>query len=744
MNANFLKDYGKIIIKKNMEDKGVLFNPLDDNSKELELLMGENRIPLVGQVAPIITAHKVMERYDFCNLIAEQGTGKTQMSYSTATLMQAAMNNKGLKIAFLTSGSKHLKKMGDEAKAIFGDENVTIKFIRNFKDVPGVIEDSVDEGKFIVYLISKDSAKLSYPKMKLKVKKCPNCKGKISPKDNICPNVQVNGGIGKNPKKDKNIPLKDAIPCGFSLIVPKPMKNNKISIAEAFNRVYSKTKKKIFDLLIVDEVHEMASGVSQQGKAYRALAYISKKVLIMTGTLSNGYSSSLFYILFGLMPKQMVKWGYSFDDIEKWVDHFGAKRTTRRVDDSGRGSRFNKIQELPVISGRIISKLAPYTIWLKMEDLNIKMPPISEIPVQVSMEDELSEHITAYKKELESTLEYMEDKDAKRKKRGMLSSLMFLQDNPYLDNYNIDFDVYKLLYNGELNKLPTKEEMNEVGYESTNFFSDVSENSVTDIFEKINIQKTFQPFNLKDYTNKEKKLVEILTSEFTENRNSLVYSIYNGKGGVNKRLLKVLEEHFPEKTIEMLPDSIKSENIQLWIEEHPSDILIASPLKLATGFDLVQFPNIMFYEYGYDIKMISQAARRSWRAVGQDKPVKVYYIAYSGIQSKALELVGQKMRAAAVVQGQEVTEDALSSIYDTNSIETELINSLAKDIKDEKLNFESSIVSLDKVRPWSDFEKEYLLLKAQKDEEITLHSAVNNEPLYDKDVLSIFEEGRLF
>jgi len=128
--------------------------------------------------------------------------------------------------------------------------------------------------------------------------------------------------------------------------------------------------------------------------------------------------------------------------------------------------------------------------------------------------------------------------------------------------------------------------------------------------------------------------------------------------------------------------------------------LIASPLKLATGLDLTQFPSIYFYETGTNLRVVQQAARRSWRAVGQDKPVKVYFLAYQGIQASILDIMAKKMRAAAVIEGTKVTEGQIASVFDDDADFTRALNNIANELEqDFKPDFSSSTVEEGKLRP---------------------------------------------
>jgi hypothetical protein len=95
---------------------------------------------------------------------------------------------------------------------------------------------------------------------------------------------------------------------------------------------------------------------------------------------------------------------------------------------------------------------------------------------------------------------------------------------------------------------------------------------------------------------------------------------------------------------------------EAWINDRAEtlDVLICNPQLVKTGLDLVQFHTVVFYELDYDLFCLWQAMRRVWR-LGQHKPVKVLFVAYTGtIEEQAVALMGKKMRAAQLLYGDEV------------------------------------------------------------------------------------------
>ncbi len=93
-----------------------------------------------------------------------------------------------------------------------------------------------------------------------------------------------------------------------------------------------------------------------------------------------------------------------------------------------------------------------------------------------------------------------------------------------------------------------------------------------------------------------------------------------------------------------------------WIAKRADrlDVLICNAELVKTGLDLVQFSSVVFYEICYSLYTLWQAVRRVWR-LGQVRPVRALFSIYEGtMESRALALMGAKMKAAQLLYGDEV------------------------------------------------------------------------------------------
>ena len=164
-------------------------------------------------------------------------------------------------------------------------------------------------------------------------------------------------------------------------------------------------------------------------------------------------------------------------------------------------------------------------------------------------------------------------------------------------------------------------------------------------------------------------------------------------------------------TAAALPSNVKSENIMAWINALESDVAILPQRRSDTGLNLVMFNTVVFYELSDQIRTVQQAKCRPWRPIGQTKDVRVFYLAYSGDQSRQLAMIGKKMVSTTVSSGKKILEDGLADLYDyqreqTNNIRAaeEIVISLKQEELGDRLNAktgveEAMIAFLQRIKP---------------------------------------------
>ncbi|MBW1987604.1 MAG: DEAD/DEAH box helicase [Deltaproteobacteria bacterium] len=180
-----------------------------------------------------------------------------------------------------------------------------------------------------------------------------------------------------------------------------------------------------------------------------------------------------------------------------------------------------------------------------------------------------------------------------------------------------------------------------------------------------------------DFLPKEERLLDLVQNEIGQGRKCIVCLEHTGTRDLIPTLSEKLEQ------IGVIPlilraNKPKASQRESWIRNMVSQhqVMICNTNLIKTGLDLIEFPTLIFFQTGYSIYTLRQASRRSWR-IGQEQPVKVYYLSYlNTMQETALSLIASKMETALAVEG-DLTDKGLTALAQSeNSMLIELARSL--------------------------------------------------------------------
>ena len=561
-------------------------------------------------------------------LSAEMGCGKTLMSLLSSYGYYVRNNKKPLRILLMLPPHL-LNKWERETKKVFGDLLTSIKTIKSITDIDNLREEfktkSARSG-IEVYFVTREMAKLSYYWRHA-------CVDKINPK-----------------KKIKKIAFK-CPKCGLKQDGYESKRNYCTSCGEALWQATSQIKrislmeymkKKLpsgyFDLFILDEAHE-EKGQSARGISAGQAVSMSKKSIFLTGTLSGGKPSTLHYLLWRTNPKGMKKIS-EYDSPMMTVQKYGVIEEVRKETESdNKMSRNNRVQsnikEKPGISPEMLTDFFfDKTVFMKNEDLRADLPEYTEYVDIIPLTEEHKEAYDKFANVLRGIVNmYLAHGDM-----GMLSkmlvSLTAYADNPVLD-----------------------EVKNREG----------------------KVVASSLPLDIE--TNKEAKLVELVSDNKAKGRKVLVYCEFTNIRDLQPRIKSKLEEY--GYTAVVLPAKVKPEKREQWITDNTKDVdvMICNPRLVSTGLDLYDFPTIVFYQTSYSVYLLRQASRRSWR-IGQTQPVEVHFLTNQAtIQETAMHLIADKMVSSQIFEG-ELPEGGLEELSAVE--EKSFIKQLAESLNDNK------------------------------------------------------------
>lgn len=389
------------------------------------------------------------------------------------------------------------------------------------------------------------------------------------------------------------------------------------------------------DLLIVDEGHEYKNEGSAQGQAMGVLASLSRKVLLLTGTLMGGYASDLFFLLWRIMPQRMLELGYrcngrgsmSTASMAFMRDHGVLKDIYKVTEgDSHRTARGKRVVVNTVKAPGfgplgIAQCILPFTVFLKLRDIGQNvLPPYEERFVEIGMEPEQRELYTRLESALTQALKKALACGDHSLLGVVLNCLLAWPDTCFLP---------------ESVKHPRTREL-----------------------------LAFVPsvFDAKTPTPKETWLMDYCVQQQSKGRKVLVYTSYTGKRDTCSRLKDLLTRE--GLRVAVLRSTVATEKREDWVADQVEkgiDVLICNPELVKTGLDLLEFPSIVFMQTGYNVYTLMQAARRSWR-IGQQNGVEVVFLGYAhSAQSRCLALMAEKIAVSQSTSG-DIPESGLDAL----------------------------------------------------------------------------------
>jgi hypothetical protein len=348
-----------------------------------------------------------------------------------------------------------------------------------------------------------------------------------------------------------------------------------------------------------------------------------------------------------MFPRQMVQAGFEYGRTLGFAERYGVVERTYKADDLGpdwnqasigRKTGKARIKEAPGISPLLLPDLLlERSAFVRLNDVSQALPDYEEIIVTTPMDDALQTHYF----ELSNTLVAATRKALAcgdmRLLGKMLQSLL-----AYPDGCRFGERVY--LERGGVEELIASAPALEINLLA-----------------------------------KEKRLLEILTTERKQGRKVAVFLEHTGTRDLVPTLVDKLHQQGFSPLV-LRGQAVKPEQREDWLKENLAtgqyDCLLSNPNLVKTGLDLLDFPTIVFFQCGYSVFTLRQASRRSWR-IGQNLPVRVFYLAYAEtMQDKALSLMAQKMETSLAVEG-ELSGQGLAALSESeNSMMYELAKAL--------------------------------------------------------------------
>ena len=640
--SGFIDQFKEAIAKRVVESYPPLYRPSETPVKLPRLL----RTPMGGQEDAIKGTALSLQAHRGTTVVGEMGTGKT----------------------FIGAAAAHAA--GFRRMLILCPPHLTRKWKREVEDtVPGaraaIVASITDLERLrlsvgpapLFAIMSRERAKLSYRWQPAVIQRwaaaggrlvrdeqtgepfqvpcCPRCYAQVVDKDGVpLTNEELS-------RKRRNCDL-----CRSALWQADGSGPRRYPLAD-----YVKHRMKgFFDLLIGDEVHEYKGRGSAQGIAAGVLADACGKSLTLTGTLTGGYSSTLFHLLYRFSPE--IRTEFARSEEGRWIQRYGfLEQTVRHSDDGdsfedGRNSRrkgYRKtVRERPGLAPSALFHLIGNSVFLRLSDVASGLPSYEEQVLLSGMDRETDytgfSQRKAYDLVFDTLRQALAEALAKGSKRLLATYLQTLLAYP--DGCTRGETVFDPQTGNILVQMP--------------------------------------PLSEDKLYPKEQALVDLVAAERLAGRKVLVYATHTGTRDITERMEQFLTRQGFRVAV-LKADSVAPDRRESWVEERVKqgvDVVICHPRLVQTGLDLIDFPTLVWFETDYSVYTSRQASRRSWR-IGQKRPVKVVFMAYRNtLQADALKLVAKKLQSSLAVEG-ELPEDGLAAFGDDGD---DLMLALARQI----------------------------------------------------------------
>lgn len=417
-------------------------------------------------------------------------------------------------------------------------------------------------------------------------------------------------------------------PCGEPLYQAEP-RPRRFPVAKLIERRF----RRLFQLVVVDEGHELNREESAQSKAaHRLTGLPGVSTIVLTGSLMGGYAGSLFTNFWALSSRFRDEFGR--DDKPAFVGRYGYRKTLLSLRDREEGERGactdrelkrTVIGEAPgILPTFILKHLLPTAVVVHKSDLDAELPVLEERPVAIvaTEADSAAEELLAEYRRLQMLLLARIRADRFRPKRAgrLLGALVELPS--YLDRCTEDLPPFELRY------------PEEAGGEWI---------------------ATGRSFPAGWRTPKEAWLLAQVEAALARGERTLVFLRHTGTGELPRRLIRLLEEA-TSKVAWIDAKKVPAAKREAWIDEHVLgkgvQVLLVNPNAVRTGLNnLVAFSTGIWYELDYSATTYRQANGRLHR-IGQTRPVTILVPFYQRTaQEVAMGLVARKVSASLQVDG---------------------------------------------------------------------------------------------
>ena len=359
--------------------------------------------------------------------------------------------------------------------------------------------------------------------------------------------------------------------------------------------------------------------MSNQGTAFIRLAATAKKVLALTATVTNGMAKSIYNILWGLNPMQMRSAGWEMKSATDFQTKYGAFKTVRKTDEKNRHRESERVTTYDTagISPAALIFTIPNFVNVDSDDFD-DLPPVEREVIKCQSHA----LVETCHRSIENIIEKADLPPEDLLAAAAVRNAAFLRVSDTFRHYNDELKLRDIPL-GTLHRLslPDGELLLE----------------------------------------KEEKLIGIAQGVIDRGERLLVYTGNTQKIDMRPVLKRILRDNVQGASIEILPDSVAPEKLVGWFEQVTAQVVVVSFHRVATGLNLSQFNNLVWYDYTSNTRLAEQGDGRIRRVntadihraqFGEVRPVRYWYLTSSEVQALQLAYTLEKRMVAKLAEGE--------------------------------------------------------------------------------------------
>ncbi|MCB2160599.1 DEAD/DEAH box helicase [bacterium] len=418
------------------------------------------------------------------------------------------------------------------------------------------------------------------------------------------------------------------------------------------------------------------------------VADLAEYVVGMSGTVYGGTPSTVFYLLFRLIPSFREQWDIS--EVDRFVSQYGNWRQRKNED-----GKWGKKVALPGISPELIAGIfLNYATFITQADAGLPMPERHDIPIELTATKEEQEGLRLAADAFRAVVR-ADGMSHERRLNAIGTAAQQLYVAPvgfHLRELAPFSPAYACTTCGK-RKIGTSDPCQHYWLRT----EDELEDMAPDRRERVQAILAEPVLDPSWRSTKERTMIDFVSREREEQRVPLLYVYHTGRYKIDDRIEMVLADA-GFRTINLQATQVK--RLEMVVNNaafNGIDAVITNPAKVGTGLNLTGTPSIFWYQPIWPPKLKIQASARPDRPT-QTRQVRVFYPVIKGsAEAVILSRVMEKIISIYLLAGidYEGLSEVMEAVGHTETFTEEMIRFVSQHVETDLSTMFEQLAKLD-------------------------------------------------